>query len=155
MSQPAAMPALLSLSPGFPGRGGFAAARGSAGILLLSLFAVCSSSDPLPPSAAVFQINVGGESFRLRLDDPQAIAHAEKLMAARRIGVIMGELAAGDGGFNGPYSWHLIPASFQTPDVAIEVCDGVPSYVEEHLQEWLEKIGTYCPWSARISARLR
>jgi hypothetical protein len=35
-------------------------------------------------------------------------------------------------------------------EAAIEVCDGIPSYVETHLDEFLD-VG-YCPWSARVVA---
>lgn len=29
----------------------------------------------------------------------------------------------------------------------IEVCSGLPSFVEENLSDWLS-LGHYCPWSA-------
>ncbi len=37
-------------------------------------------------------------------------------------------------------------------EVTIELCDGTPSYVEAHLDEWIEQVGRYCPWSARLVA---
>jgi hypothetical protein len=35
-------------------------------------------------------------------------------------------------------------------EATIEVCDGLPSFVEEDLAEWLASVGQYCPWSARL-----
>jgi hypothetical protein len=33
-------------------------------------------------------------------------------------------------------------------EAAIEVCDGTPSYVEAHLEDF----PTYCPWGGRVVA---
>ena len=35
-------------------------------------------------------------------------------------------------------------------ELTIEVCSGLPSFVEENLEEWLTGVGQYCPWSARL-----
>jgi hypothetical protein len=37
-------------------------------------------------------------------------------------------------------------------EVAIELCDGRPSYVEENVGEYVETINRYCPWGAKVSA---
>ncbi len=65
----------------------------------------------------------------------------------------MGRVVAGNGGVNSPWSWHLEPGSITVPDVTIELCDGLPSYVEDNLAEWLVQVGNYCPWGARVIAR--
>jgi hypothetical protein len=39
-------------------------------------------------------------------------------------------------------------------DVTTEVCDGRPSYVEEHIDEYVTTVKRYCPWGARL-VRLR
>ena len=54
-----------------------------------------------------------------------------------------------DPGVNAPWSWHIDPATLEFADMTIEVCDGLPSYVED---------GTvtsdqYCPWSAERRRR--
>jgi hypothetical protein len=36
--------------------------------------------------------------------------------------------------------------------MAIELCDGRPSFVEESLFYWLLTVGSYCPWSSQIVA---
>ena len=35
-------------------------------------------------------------------------------------------------------------------EATIEVCSGLPSFVEENLAEWLSSVGQYCPWGARL-----
>lgn len=57
---------------------------------------------------------------------------------------------SGPGAHNAPYSWHLDPADVEMADAAIEVCDGAPSYVEANLAEYVDVVGRYCPWGARL-----
>lgn len=52
-----------------------------------------------------------------------------------------GPLRRGDGGFNAPWTWHLDPAETRFVEVAIEICDGRPSYVEAHQPDFPR----YCP----------
>ncbi|MGH8906323.1 MAG: hypothetical protein ACRD0K_07375 [Egibacteraceae bacterium] len=104
--------------------------------------------------AVVFVVEVAGEErFRLLLEDPEKIAEAKRVMEAGRVGVVSGRLAAGDGGFNAPFHWHLAPSSVEFPDVAIELCDGRPSDVEADLDYWLNNVRRFCPWSAKIVAQ--
>jgi len=35
-------------------------------------------------------------------------------------------------------------------ETAIELCDALPSYVEENVDEFVEKVGRYCPWAAKV-----
>ncbi len=57
---------------------------------------------------------------------------------------------SGEAGHNGPWSWHLDPEQIEMGEVAIELCDGTPSYVEETLDYWVDTVGYYCPWSAEL-----
>jgi hypothetical protein len=36
----------------------------------------------------------------------------------------------------------------------IDVCSGLPSFVEENLADWMA-LGRYCPWSAILTGRTR
>lgn len=90
----------------------------------------------------------GAEEYRILLTDPADITIAEQLRAgeeAPRIpnGVIVRD---GDGGVNTGYSWHIDPASVEFAEVTIEVCDGLPSYVEEGSLTG----DRFCPWSAEV-----
>lgn len=35
-------------------------------------------------------------------------------------------------------------------EAAIEVCDGTPSFVEDEVDYFVDTVGRYCPWSARL-----
>lgn len=67
---------------------------------------------------------------------------------------MIGTLEAGSGGFNAPWSWHLVPESVGFADVATEVCDGCPHMVEEDLAYWVGRVGRFCPWTSRIVERI-
>ena len=45
------------------------------------------------------------------------------------------------------------PASITTPDFAMELCDGEPSFVQEELDYYLASVKFYCPWGAKVIAR--
>ena len=116
-------------------------------VLPIALLAglACSSTSADDPSAD-FTVAVASDQFVLRSTHPETIAALRDALAGRRQGFPIGPLRAGDGGFNGPWSWHLDPAETRFTEAAIEVCDGTPSYVEAHLADF----PSYCPWSARI-----
>ena len=116
-------------------------------VLLAGL--ACSGPSGANPPAADFVVQVGAETFVLRLSSPEAIRLAEENLQGRNSRFPAGPLRQGDGGFNAPWTWHLDPAQTTLVEVAIEVCDGTPSYVEEHKSEF----PTYCPWGARVIGR--
>jgi hypothetical protein len=35
-------------------------------------------------------------------------------------------------------------------EVTIELCDGRPSDLENNLVYWMDTVGRFCPWSARL-----
>lgn len=35
-------------------------------------------------------------------------------------------------------------------EFTMEVCDGRPSYVEAHTDEFVDQVGRYCPWAAQL-----
>src|SRR6185503_15686207 len=107
--------------------------------------ALAACSDPNGPRAD-FVVAVGAEQFVLRSTNPDTIAQLRDVLAGRRTGFPIGPLRAGDGGFNSPWTWHFDEDKVEVAEVAIEVCDGTPSFVETHLSSF----PTYCPWSARI-----
>jgi hypothetical protein len=49
------------------------------------------------------------------------------------------------------WSWHPDPSDMEFADFTIELCDGIPSYIEENKAEWLATVMNYCPWSARVT----
>jgi len=122
--------------------------RRSRDVVLAGLL-LCSCGGESPSRGYTdFLVAVGTETFVLRSTDPETIRLATENFAGKNHRFPLGPLRAGDGGFNAPWSSHLDPDQTRLVEVAIEVCDGTPSYVEAHLADF----PTYCPWSARIVA---
>jgi hypothetical protein len=107
----------------------------------------CGAHDA-DPGAVEFRVAVGDETFVMRATDPETVRLAVDRLGGRNRRFPIGPLLRGDGGFNAPWSWRLDPAEVRLTEVAVEVCDGTPSYVEAHLEDFAAS--GYCPWSARI-----
>ena len=93
-------------------------------------------------------MQVGEEQYRILLTDPADIAIARSLLGggeAPRIpnGVIV---RGSGGGVNTGYSWYIDPDSFEFAEVTMEVCDGLPSHVEDGSLTG----DRFCPWSAKV-----
>ena len=121
--------------------------RGAVLLALTVLLPACSD-DP-SEVAAEFVVSVADETFVMRVRDPETIRLALENIERRNQRFPIGPLRRGDGGFNAPWSWHFDPAEVRMTELAIEVCDGRPSYVEAHLADF----PTYCPWGARVIRR--
>ena len=115
------------------------------GLALAALAFGCSDAGP-DGAFADFVIDVDSERFVLRTTNPETIVQMRELLAGRRSGFPIGPLRRGNGGFNTPWSWHLDPEETRVTEIAIEVCDGRPTYVEGHVAEF----PSYCPWGARV-----
>lgn len=123
-------------------------------VVSLATLLACGDDPTTPELSARYAVDVLGETFVVGVTTPDQVQQMEARLASGEEGVISGELAAGDAGYNEPWSWHMIPSTVETPDVSIEVCDGRPSMVEEDLDYWLETVGRFCPWSATVTERL-
>lgn len=130
-----------------------------AGVLWCAQLALSACAAPTPsatPSPAssppgngtVVTFQVGDEQYRILLTDPADIAIARRLLAGEEAPRIPNGriVRGGDGGVNSGYSWHIDPASLEFADMTTEVCDGLPSHVEDG-----SLTGDYfCPWSAQV-----
>jgi len=102
---------------------------------------------------ATFQ--TGSQTFKVFVTKASTI---EALFALQRgeasASIPNGRILRGSGvaGHNEPYSWHLDPSDVDMADATIELCDGSPSYVEDHVAEYVDVIGRYCPWGATLAA---
>jgi len=61
-----------------------------------------------------------------------------------------GRLIKGSVFYNEPWSWHIDSKDIQMAEVTIELCDGIPSQVEDNLNYWIQTVQRFCPWSAKI-----
>lgn len=120
----------------------------------VAMLPACDDDPTLPELPARYEVEVSGETFVVRVTDADQAQQLEARLTSGEEGVLSGELAAGDGGYNAPWSWHMIPSMVHAPDVAIELCDGRPSMVEEDLDYWLETVERFCPWGAKVVERL-
>jgi hypothetical protein len=124
-------------------------------VIVATVIACTGGATPSPtpsptPGAVVVTIEVvGAERYKVRLTEPADIQGARDLLAGQEVPHIPnGRIVRGDADVNAGYSWHIDPDDFEWADVTTEVCDGLPSYVED---------GTltgdrFCPWGAQVVA---
>lgn len=116
-------------------------------VAVVLLLAGCAPAEP-EPVVATFEV-AGDETYKIELVTPELIEHAQQLLAGEEVAAIPnGTVVRDEPSVNEPWSWHIDPATLVFADATIEVCDGLPSYVED---------GTvtsdqYCPWSAKVIA---
>ena len=109
----------------------------------------------LPTEGAVYRVESSGEIFHVHVLDEATIALIEtRLTAPTWQGIVTAEIARGDGGFNAPWSWHMVPATVELADLTIELCDGRPSLVEADLDYWIDTVRRFCPWGGQIVERV-
>ena len=101
------------------------------------------------PTVATFEV-AGQGTYKIELANPELIQHANDLFEGKTEDgrIPIGLVVRDDPGVNAPWTWHIDPSTLEFADATIEVCDGLPSYVED---------GTvtsdyYCPWLATIIA---
>jgi len=128
---------------------------------LLSVLGTCSviaigacTESAAPDDGALFRVDVGSESFTISiLDEALAVEADRRIQEDDGAALVVGTLARGDGGFNMPWSWHIVPNTVQISEAAAEVCDGAPSMVEADLDYWVDTVKQFCPWSGRLVER--
>lgn len=122
-------------------------------LLASALFlATCGSAvtpQPTPASVVVTFRVADKEDYKIRLTKPEDIAIARKLLAGEEAPSIPnGVVVRGSPDVNTGYSWHIDPATLEFADMTTEVCDGLPSDVEQHLIT----SDRYCPWHVKVLA---
>lgn len=106
-----------------------------------------SPTAPPPAGSVIVTFQVEAEEYRILLTDADDIEIAQRLLAGEEApGIPNGEIVRGETGVNTGWSWHIDPATLEFADITVEVCDGLPSHVED---------GTlagdrYCPWGAQV-----
>ena len=135
------------------------------GILALAALVVPAASGPPVQAAsrsesaaslkggALATFKVETERFRVWVTNPQTIAQLQDLRAGKSTASIPnGRILRGPGkaAHNKPWRWHLDPRDIQMAEMTTEVCDGRPSYVNQHLDEFVGTVKRYCPWGAKL-----
>jgi hypothetical protein len=126
--------------------------------------AVAQSSGTLPITSAetaYFEVGFPPEdlTFTIMLTDTARIQEARDIVNGVQTEKIrvMGTIIKAPAFYNPHWSYHLDPASIEFFEVAVEVCDAHPQYVEEHLEEvcgsFLPKC-VWCPCSSVVTAEV-
>jgi len=109
----------------------------------------------------LFQIQVVKERFVVKLITEHQLQMAHDLIShPERRRILIGRLAAGDDGYNRDpltkqsWSWHLVPETIQFVELATEVCDGLPSDIENNLPYWIDTVGRFCPWATIVEKEM-
>lgn len=92
-------------------------------------------------------------SFTVKTSDPNVIEKAEnqlKIPFEQRTLHINGDIERGTEDYNSNWSWHFVPDRWDLVEISVEVCDGRPQMVEDDLDYWVDQVGYFCPWSARV-----
>ena len=116
-------------------------------ILAAAVLVALTGCAPSAPEPVVATFTVVDETYKIELTTPELIQHAKDLLAGKDVSAIPnGKVVRDGGGVNTPWSWHIDPATLEFADQTTEVCDGLPSYVEDRTVT----SDYYCPWSATV-----
>jgi hypothetical protein len=127
---------------------------------VLALVAVACDSDRDTASLATFVFqhrDVPGPagSFVARTADPAVIHLAREQLAlpqAERLLHIEGPIERDKDDQEPDWSWRFVPGTWRLVQKSIELCDGTPQMVEDDLAYWVDQVGSFCPWSAHVTA---
>ena len=121
-----------------------------AAIVAAAVFALsgCAPGDSGGSGNPVATFQVIDETYKIELATPELVEHVKQLMAGDEVaGIPNGVVVRDESGPNAPWSWHIDPASLEFADFTTEVCDGLPSDVEDDLIT----SDRYCPWQATVT----
>ncbi len=121
-------------------------------LVLLVLLAACPSpGGPDLEGGVLATFDVNGERFSIFITNPQTIDQVIALSHGQSDATIpSGRVRRGRVSYNTPWSWHIDSQDITMAEVTIELCDGTPSYLEAHLDDWIDTVGYFCPWSAEL-----
>lgn len=114
----------------------------------------------MPGPSVAFRFGMVGtsaEDFLALTGDPAVLRDARAQLALPerdRHLHINGPIGRVSPGRNLAWSWQHLDSRWQLSQISIELCDGLPSYVEAHLDEWLRDVGRFCPWSSYVKEEL-
>jgi hypothetical protein len=102
---------------------------------------------------ALVTISVGGEEspekFTAWVTNIDFIAEAKRLLADNDRGTPNFKMLLGSD-CDAQWDFHVDPVDAEFPWGTIELCDGLPSYVNQHKEEWERTVVRWCPWGSRV-----
>ncbi|MGH9272261.1 MAG: hypothetical protein ACRDZ2_13420 [Ilumatobacteraceae bacterium] len=119
-------------------------------VVVTAVGAACARDEPdTGPEPTVAVIQVVDETYRIELATPELVDQARQLLGGEGTANIpIGKIDRSSPSVNEPWSWHIDPATIEFVEITMEVCDGLPSFVEDGslTSEF------YCPWDATVIA---
>lgn len=110
-----------------------------------------TADDPDLKGGVLAVFAVQEERFAIFTTNPATCEQIIALGDGRSLASIPnGRVRRGQVPYNPPWSWHIDPNDVAMAEATIELCDATPSYIEAHLDEWLNTVVRFCPWSARL-----
>ncbi len=133
-------------------------------VLMLSGCGLFGSSAPATPSPSaspsptpalsggiLAAFDVQGETYRIFITNEKTIEDVLALRDGKSQATIPnGKLVRGKVAYNSPWSWHIDSEDIQMAEMTAEVSDGLPSHVENNLDYWVDTVGRFSPWSAKL-----
>ena len=116
-----------------------------AGVVVLASISCNDATDPGTGSRFVFRDPLTNDVVRLEITNAEGLSQAEDLLRSGTGQWALGTPRRGDGGFNGPWTWHIDPASVTFAEVTIEACQTVASAIDDDLDYWIN-FGQVCIW---------
>lgn len=120
-------------------------------VLFIALLSGCVRNESSLCGGIVVTFRVSGEMYNVFITNEDTI---EEAFAAQRgesqATIPSGRLVEGSKCYNLPWSWHIDPEDVHMAEFTIELCDGLPSNVEDNLDYWINTVGRFCPWGATI-----
>ena len=94
-----------------------------------------------------------GSNYVVATDNDELINQCREqleLPEEERVLHVNGSLDYGNGGFNQPWSWHIVPNEWVLAEMSIGVCNAPPEDVENNIDYWVNNVGQLCNWSSYI-----
>src|SRR5213593_4435627 len=103
----------------------------------------------LPKGGLYATFRVNDEIFSSVITNATGAQQAIDLWQGRsQANIPVGRLVCKRKRWNCPWTWRQDPRTVEFAEVAIEVCDGLPSFVEESCPTF--GAGSYCPFAAEL-----
>ncbi len=107
---------------------------------------------------AYFQVGFppAADTVVVELTNAADIQHARDLISGATTARphVSGKIVKEPADYNPGWSYHLTPETTSFFDAAVETCDAMPRYVEDHLSEaggsFLPGL-QWCPWSSKLT----
>ena len=101
---------------------------------------------------ALISFRIVNESLTVWVTNGPFIDRAKQLLATGTRQIPIFDTLLDGRACDPQWTWHVDPQNVSFADAAIELCDGLPSYIEANKAYWLGTVGSYCPWAAVVTS---